>query len=444
MKLIKFSASSVYGYLNFNIVFNKDVSFIVGANGSGKSTAIKLMQSLFLLDLRVLISIPFEKIELSYEDKGKIHKISSSKDKINLRINHSDETAPLTIALIQREEYINSSYDEEFYSHIEREIITEKTYKKIRATIPPVFLGLDRKSYGLESELYDSDISLTSRKELYTHRKIISRKHLAITGSLAEALLSVQMILQEQYRKIREFEDKQAVYLRDRILKSSFKFSSFSDIKNSENKLNWYDKKDILKRREEITEAVRKIGSTDRSLISDIDGFFNQLEKLFSRLSKEEGFSVEWLLNKTQIDRISDILEVIDEYNEKTEKMYRPISNFLQAINSFLIDSRKKIEVDTVGRLIVTRADNKKCNIDILSSGERQLLVLIANVMLNKYTSISRVIIIDEPEISLHLKWQERFSETIISINPETQFVLATHSPDIVGELTDKCLKVGA
>jgi predicted ATP-dependent endonuclease of OLD family len=69
--------------------------------------------------------------------------------------------------------------------------------------------------------------------------------------------------------------------------------------------------------------------------------------------------------------------------------------------------------------------------------------VLIANVMLNRYTSISRVIIIDEPEISLHLKWQEKFSETILAINPETQFILATHSPDIVGEMTDKCLKVG-
>nr|WP_255582608.1 AAA family ATPase [Dickeya sp. ws52] len=174
-----------------------------------------------------------------------------------------------------------------------------------------------------------------------------------------------------------------------------------------------------------------------------MESFFDQLEELFNTL-KNDGLNVEWLLNKAHIDRISDILEVIDEYNEKTEKMSKPINNFLKSINSFLIDSRKKIEVNAVGRLTVIRDDGKKCNIDILSSGERQLLVLIANVILNKYTNLSRVIIIDEPEISLHLRWQERFSEEIISINPETQFILATHSPDIVGDLTEKCLRVGA
>ncbi|MDM3526769.1 MULTISPECIES: AAA family ATPase [Citrobacter] len=273
--------------------------------------------------------------------------------------------------------------------------------------------------------------------------KNISRKNTLITGSLSEALLSVQLIMQEQYRKIREFEDRQGIYLRDSILKSSFKFSSFLDFNHSDNQMNWEDKRDILKRREEITDAVKKIGSTDRSLIADIGKFFDQIEKLFQNLSQSESLSIEWLLNKAQIDRISEILEVIDDYNEKTEKMYRPINNFLQVMNSFFIDSKKKVEVDTVGRLFITRTDGKKCNIDILSSGERQLLVLIANVMLNKYTSISRVIIIDEPEISLHLKWQEKFSETILAINPETQFILATHSPDIVGEMTDKCLKVG-
>ncbi|TYL41279.1 hypothetical protein [Dickeya sp. ws52] len=258
MRLLKFTALNVYGYLNFNIDFNKDISFIVGANGSGKSTAIKLIQSLFTLDLRELTSIPFESLDLTYEDKMKKQRITSSKDKILLKIIHGDENEPLEIPIINKEEYITSEYNDEFYSHIERELLTKKTYKKIRATIPPVFLGLDRKSYGLESELYDTDLGILNRKDLYTHRKMMSRKNLAITGSLAEALLSVQMILQEQYRKIREFEDKQSVYLRDRILKSSFKFSSFSDIDINENKLNWQDKKNILKRREEITDAVKK------------------------------------------------------------------------------------------------------------------------------------------------------------------------------------------
>ncbi|MGC1061509.1 AAA family ATPase [Pantoea agglomerans] len=443
MKLIKFSASSVYGYLNFNINFNKDVSFLVGSNGSGKSTTIKLIQAIFCLNFKDLISIPFEKIEVIYEDRSKIRKINAHKDKMHLSIQINGEDSRIELPIISRESFVSEEYNSDFYAHTERELITHPIYKKIRSITPPVFLGLDRKSIGLENDYFDSELSISARKEIYTNRKISSRKNSSITGSLSEALLSVQLILQEQYRKIREFEDRQGTYLRDSILKSSFKFSSFLDFDLTDNQINWENKRDILKRREEITDAVRKIGSSDKSLISDINSFFDQVERLFQNLSQSESLSIEWLLNKAQIDRISEILEVIDDYNEKTEKMYRPINNFLHVMNSFFVDSKKKIEVDTVGRLFISRVDGKKCNIDILSSGERQLLVLIANVMLNRYTSISRVIIIDEPEISLHLKWQEKFSETILAINPETQFILATHSPDIVGEMTDKCLKVG-
>ncbi|CBA33130.1 hypothetical protein CTU_32590 [Cronobacter turicensis z3032] len=140
------------------------------------------------------------------------------------------------------------------------------------------------------------------------------------------------------------------------------------------------------------------MGSLDKSLMIDIEKFFDNLSDLFEELKNSDGLNINWLLNKVQIDRISDILDVIDEYNEKIARMYRPINNFLNTINSFLIDSRKKVEVNTVGRLVVARPDTEKCDIDILSSGERQLLVIIANVMLNKFTNISRVIIIDEPE----------------------------------------------
>lgn len=443
MKILQFTAFNVYGHINFNINFNKDVSFLVGANGSGKSTAIKLIQAMFCLNFKDLISIPFERIEIIYEERYKVKKINAHKDKICLLVKIDGESEHIKIPKISNDNYLSEEYNSDYYIHIERELLTNHTYKRIRSITPPVFLGLDRKSLGLESDFSDSELSISSRKEMFSHRKVMSGKNRPITGSLSEALLSVQLTLQEQYRKIREFEDRQGSYLRDSILKSSFKFSSFLDFDLTDKQINWENKRDILKRREEITDAVRKIGSSDKSLITDIGKFFDQVERLFQNLSQSESLSIEWLLNKAQIDRISEILEVIDDYNEKTEKMYSPINNFLQVMNSFFVDSKKKVEVDTVGRLFITRTDGKKCNIDILSSGERQLLVLIANVMLNKYTNISRVIIIDEPEISLHLKWQEKFSETILAINPETQFILATHSPDIVGEMTDKCLKVG-
>ncbi len=48
------------------------------------------------------------------------------------------------------------------------------------------------------------------------------------------------------------------------------------------------------------------------------------------------------------------------------------------------------------------------------------------------------VFIIDEPELSLHLGWQEIFVKTILDASLNTQFILATHSPSIVGHIENE------
>ena len=42
------------------------------------------------------------------------------------------------------------------------------------------------------------------------------------------------------------------------------------------------------------------------------------------------------------------------------------------------------------------------------------------------------VMLMDEPEISLHIEWQQRLITLIRTLNPNTQIILCTHSPAIV------------
>ncbi|MCA6953045.1 AAA family ATPase [Pectobacterium polaris] len=72
MKILAFSAEGVYGYMNFDVKFNSDVNFLVGSNGSGKSTIIKLMQALLTVDIKILITTPFNSVKISYLDKGNV------------------------------------------------------------------------------------------------------------------------------------------------------------------------------------------------------------------------------------------------------------------------------------------------------------------------------------------------------------------------------------
>lgn len=78
-----------------------------------------------------------------------------------------------------------------------------------------------------------------------------------------------------------------------------------------------------------------------------------------------------------------------------------------------------------------------------LSSGEKQLLVILLTVLVQDKQPC--VLLMDEPEVSLHIEWQQRIIEIIREMNPKAQLILTTHSPamimggwmDAVTEVTD-------
>lgn len=55
-----------------------------------------------------------------------------------------------------------------------------------------------------------------------------------------------------------------------------------------------------------------------------------------------------------------------------------------------------------------------------------------------------KVFIIDEPELSLHIRWQKIFVDKAMEAQKNNQLILATHSPEIVGEYREKCITVRA
>ena len=54
-----------------------------------------------------------------------------------------------------------------------------------------------------------------------------------------------------------------------------------------------------------------------------------------------------------------------------------------------------------------------------------------------RFKSDTGIFIIDEPEVSLHLAWQEIFVNSILESSPKTQFILATHSPAILSDFEE-------
>jgi len=440
----KLVASKVFGYLDFNVDFNDDISFLVGGNGSGKTTALKLINALVNPNFKELLQIPFQSVHLELLHANRDIQISANTDErgISLKINTLDDELILPSYSNEEIEYYSHKSEklEEITEMVNRKYADHAIVKEISRIDSPIFLGLDRRS----------DDGIRANEDYYFEREQFireknnrwTRARRLIRGSIGASLMETEMLVQQSYRRMREAEDRTSSKLRDSILLSAFQYTSFEESDFSLKKFEWKERESLLERKKEIRDALRNIGLNDSAVSDAVDNFFNKMTSLFEHLQQsDEEISIVWLLNKSQVERMSQIVEIIDEHKSEMDNIFKPINDFLCVINSFYKDSKKTLEVDRVGQLLVSRPDGSKCTIEGLSSGERQLLVIFAHSFLNRFSGRKSVFIIDEPELSLHLRWQEKFSKTLFSINPNSQYILATHSPEIVGGMKTKSVK---
>src|SRR6185312_13224014 len=178
-----------------------------------------------------------------------------------------------------------------------------------------------------------------------------------------------------------------------------------------------------------------------------LNNYFEQLSELlriYSENRNNKELQLLYTLNSVQFKKINKILKKFEEFEQNSSNTFSTINKFLEVTNFFLKDSSKQLVFKEDTAEITFNAldkNNKKLleykDISHLSSGERQILILFSYVAFNSYDG--RIFIIDEPELSLHIKWQEDFLEQLKSISPKsTQIILATHSPILVNNSRDK------
>ena len=70
MQLKRFKAIGVHGYLDFDITFNQDITFLTGINGSGKTSVVQSIISLITPSLFTLANLSFILISVDIENDG--------------------------------------------------------------------------------------------------------------------------------------------------------------------------------------------------------------------------------------------------------------------------------------------------------------------------------------------------------------------------------------
>lgn len=117
------------------------------------------------------------------------------------------------------------------------------------------------------------------------------------------------------------------------------------------------------------------------------------------------------------------------DHPEKASEISRRINDFLKLVNEFFIETGKELVIRE-SRLVFVQGKSI-IELEKLSSGEKQLLLILLNVFLLEEKPA--VVFMDEPEIALHVSWQYKLLDTLTNLNPEAQFIVTTHSPSIFG-----------
>jgi len=135
---------------------------------------------------------------------------------------------------------------------------------------------------------------------------------------------------------------------------------------------------------------------------------------------------------KSLTDKTEDLLILKELLQEKEEEINLILENknrFIDIINKLFSVTNKTFDLDK-NNSIVFNINEKIIPPHQLSSGEKQMLIILLTVLLKENKPF--ILLMDEPEISLHVEWQSSLIDNLIKLNPNMQIILATHSSAMV------------
>lgn len=411
----------LYSY-DLDLGKNRNLTILTGPNGYGKTTILLIINNLSSKNFHFFQKLSFESIQL-YLDKN--YSIIISKRPI--KNNTQADTA--------------SNID----SEVKFELFAEE--KKITTLIfDPTAL---RRAITNNSYLrYDKnqDIWIDRRNEyLYTTEEYIEKNPKVLESidygtSEGEFLLFLNSV--------------NSYLIKDQRLSSIYRLDSW---RSSESKTEPTVKKSASELEEIIKDTqlkslkeTQELDSTfpERLLNNSVSLPVEEYQKRFAELQKKQELLREFnLSNMTQSqaeynDNNQRILSIYLSDAEKKISVFNELVEKLQLFTGILNKKEfamKNIRIDAEKGFVFKTIKGKSLDTENLSSGEQHELILLYDLLF--HVKPGTIVLIDEPEISLHVSWQQEFIKDIqeITNTKNIQLIIATHSPQIIGNNWDLC-----
>lgn len=434
MKITRVQYEKLFGFFDYSIDFHETVTIIHGPNGCGKTTMLKIIDAVFNKKLDILKATDFKSVLFLFSDSTAL---KIERKRAYLDAYHGDTTGISYLAYTitdndQEQVFDTFENSDEYLSTIKKFLKGYRTFPWLERISDDIWLDkrLER-SVSTEEVVaqYGSMIYKRFGRDLLDEEipeKVQSILHEIDVRLISADRLTVQKKVERQYNedsiKIERRVDIIANNLSEKIKEAIQQYAQLSQAKDR-------------------TFPLRAITQTSPMSVDQIK------EKMIELEAKRKELIDTGLLEKEKDDiDIHKLVDAITENNRQnlslyaidTEEKLNALSTLSSSINLFrnLVDNsfnNKKIifSKDFGFRFITTYSDTIILPQN-LSSGEQHELVMFYDLIFN--TNSKTLILIDEPELSLHIKWQLNYVDELLSIIDATVFsaVLATHSPQII------------
>ncbi|MGY1874289.1 AAA family ATPase [Nocardia gipuzkoensis] len=368
------------------IRFMPDVTAIFGLNGSGKTSLLKILNSALTNDSSSLMRVPFTSARVVLAQAGREYTCSITKK----NVSESE---------ILLDEMVNRLRSEPGVPRYEQERIRRLARQRIGS------------GWTIESE-DDPELSIFTG---FNHRYLPTSR---LTTIPDRSRVTPAELTEEGYDKV--FADKiealwkdyaQQELLEERAIQQEGLAEIFSSVLN----------------RPSDADADSPPDSADDAYVTLMKFFRDQ--EIHVRATKSR-----FMKNYKQDPLLRNVVSLITDVERRVAEAHAP-SRKIESLVSALYTGGKKVSLER--SIIVTGVDESRIPIALLSSGEKQVLY----ILLETLAARGDVIIIDEPELSMHVDWQNALLESMQTVNSDAQIILATHSPEVLAGVPSRCVK---
>lgn len=414
--------TGLFGRFNYNIELkDNNITILTGPNGFGKSTILKIILEISNLNLLYFFNLEFKEIIIQCTDSNTIS-LKKQKNKF----------------LVNDEKIDNQNFKEYFFSQhrftqirpnkwLDRE--TRKFYNSMEDAYFTLFDDLSEE----DSDLFTMFLNKQQNTSFLKIKKIL----LDFKTSCGNIRLISEQRLIKQNHAYTDNEEKIIDVISELPQKMKYKISKVSeDYSKKANSLDssypgrLFSTKEGLKDKKEYEEKMKIANSK------------------FEKLNKYDLVDFKIIKANNYEEEFSKALKI---YFEDFESKYAVFEDFIDRLDLYteIVNSRlsfKEIKITRKeGLIVVSKDKNKSTCLDLnhLSSGEKQEIVLFYELIFE--TDKNLLLLIDEPEISLHILWQKKFMDDLMKVvnMGQLEVIVATHSPQIINNHWDMQIDLG-